>query len=145
MTNVFMLERLDEQRRWQLRRERLFRDRRNLIDCIMIQNYQGKFKFNRISIFTLVELIAERVEFQSPKKRALPALLQVLLILRHILRCFKRIAWHQSTHSFMGSKASNKSLNCRANIRLSSQEKTRDKRRIFSGLEECPTLSAALI
>ncbi|RUS74331.1 hypothetical protein EGW08_017901 [Elysia chlorotica] len=41
-----------------------------------------KFRFNRESIYRIVDIIADRVEFPSPRKGSLLALLQVLLTLR---------------------------------------------------------------
>ena len=73
---------IEEQRRWALRRNRIFRDRIHPLDKYDDKDIQRKFRFNWETIIRITDEV-EKVIRHSNRLGALPPVLQELLTLRY--------------------------------------------------------------
>ena len=77
---AFML--LLQENRRALRRERVFRDRKNPLDSYDDTEMYSKYRFTRLGCIILIDLFAEGLEHPTKRNKALPWYLQVFVDLR---------------------------------------------------------------
>ena len=70
-----------------LQRQRVFRDRRNPLDCFSDGQLYEAFRFHRTDLLRLFDDLAADVEYVAPRQGSLPVLMQVLLMLNFITLC----------------------------------------------------------
>ena len=64
------------------RRERVFRDRLNVMDCYNDEHIISRYRLDRESIFGLVDVLTPTLERPTLRNYAIPPLLQILIALR---------------------------------------------------------------
>ena len=75
-----------------LRRNRLFRDRKNPLDMYDDAELYDKFRFRRHDILAIVDELREDLEYPDTRQGSLPATLQVLVALRmYATGCFQNL------------------------------------------------------
>ena len=65
-----------------LKRNRIFRDRRNPLDMYDDVELYDKFRFRRHDILTIVDELRDDLEYPDTRQSPLPATLQVVVALR---------------------------------------------------------------
>ena len=70
-----------------LQRQRVFRDRRNPLDCFSDGQLYEAFRFHRTDLLRLFDDLAADVEYVAPRQGSLPVPMQVLLMLSYITLC----------------------------------------------------------
>ena len=65
-----------------LRRNRVFRDRKNPLDMYDDGESYDKFRFRRHDILTIVDELRDDLEYPDTRQGSLPATLQVIVALR---------------------------------------------------------------
>ena len=80
------------QHRQNFRQNRLFRDRKNLLDTYDDTELYDKFRFRRHDILAIVDELRDDLEYPETRQGSLPATLQVLVALRmYATRCFQNL------------------------------------------------------
>ena len=73
---------LSKLHRRNLRRNRVFRDRKNPLDMYDDVELYDKFRFRRHDILTIVYELRDELEYPDTRQGPLPATLQVVVVLR---------------------------------------------------------------
>ena len=80
------------QHRRNLRRNRVFRDRKNLLGMCDDVELNDKFRFRRHDILTIVDELRYYSEYHDTRQGSLPATLQVIVALRMYASLFLELA-----------------------------------------------------
>lgn len=75
---------VDEQVRRNLRWERVFRDRQNPLDAYDDLDIIHRYRLDRQSIMSIIDLVKDRLERPTQRSASLPASLQVFAALRFL-------------------------------------------------------------
>lgn len=75
---------IDEQVRRYLRRQRIFRDRQNPLDVYDDLEIIQRYRLDRQSIISIIDLIKDRLERPTQRSVSLPVSLQVFATLRFL-------------------------------------------------------------
>ncbi|XP_061188738.1 putative nuclease HARBI1 [Saccostrea echinata] len=74
----------DEQVRRNLRRQRVFRDRQNPLDAYDDMDIIHRYRLDRRTIISIIDIVQERLERPTKRSRSLPDSLQVFAALRFL-------------------------------------------------------------
>jgi len=61
-----------------LRRQRVFRDRRNPLDSFSDEDLYAAFRFRRQELLSIIDELRSDIEFTTPRQGSLPSAMQVL-------------------------------------------------------------------
>ena len=74
----------DEQVRRNLRRQRVFRDRQNPLDAYDDIDIIHRYRLDRMTIISIIDMVEDRLERPTKRSGSLPASLQVFATLRFL-------------------------------------------------------------